>query len=81
MCFHVCCIDHWIATSSSMGKISIVDQRNGYLLRSWKAHNSTIVRVLAVDDSHILSIGKDGKAVLWDLYLGSQHENNHRSVV
>ena len=36
-------------------------------MRSWTAHDAGIVRVLPVDDDHLLSVDVNKNAIIWDI--------------
>ena len=57
----------WICVGSSSGNAYCLDRRVGKLLRKWKAHDGAIIRVEPINRYQVLTVGKDLKAVAWDL--------------
>ena len=47
-----------------------VDRRTGRILHTWKAHEESVVQIYAVNLNQVVTVGKDKRAVLWDLRGG-----------
>eukprot|EP00736_Rhodelphis_marinus_P000950 Rmarinus@m.25149 len=66
-CLAACPVGSWIAIGFSSGMISLVDQRTGILLDSWKAHDGQVTSLAVHDERRLMSSSADRRLMLWNL--------------
>ncbi|XP_059059131.1 WD repeat-containing protein 81 [Achroia grisella] len=64
-CVCVCASARWAAVGLASGHVAVVDLRTGLPLAHWRAHDSEVLRLAAVDDYRLLSSGLDQVTSLW----------------
>ena len=57
----------WLATGLSTGEVTVFDERTGIIRLQWRAHDSAVLSLLAVDAQHLLSTGADKSVAVWHL--------------
>ncbi|GMH94181.1 hypothetical protein TL16_g12831 [Triparma laevis f. inornata] len=60
----------WVCVGRSDGICVCVERRTGRILHTWKAHEESVVQIYAVNLNQVVTVGKDKRAVLWDLRGG-----------
>ncbi|XP_056021929.1 WD repeat-containing protein 81-like isoform X3 [Ostrea edulis] len=56
----------WIAIGFSSGLMSLLDQRTGYLIATWKGHEGEILQVKAFDRTTFVSTSFDNTMKIWN---------------
>ena len=60
----------WICVGRSDGVVVCVEGRMGRVLHTWKAHDESVVQIYCINANQVVTVGKDKRAVLWDLRGG-----------
>ena len=57
----------WLATGLSTGEVTVFDERTGIIRLQWRAHESAVLSLHAVDAHHVLSSGADKTICVWEI--------------
>jgi len=60
----------WICVGSNGGYVYCLDTRVGRVLKKWKAHDGAVFKIDPINRYQVLTVGKDLRAVAWDLRGG-----------
>ena len=60
----------WICVGRSDGVVVCVEGRMGSVLNTWKAHDDSVVQIYCINANQVVTVGKDKRAILWDLRGG-----------
>lgn len=62
---------HWMAVGLSSGQIILCDDRTGVIIASWKATDSELLQLLAINSDQIISTSLDHSICVWSALDGS----------
>ncbi|XP_018566395.1 WD repeat-containing protein 81 isoform X2 [Anoplophora glabripennis] len=60
----------WIAAGQSSGNITVLDTRTGLVISNWRAHESEVLQVVAVDNNTLVSSSLDQTISVWNIWDG-----------
>lgn len=69
-CLAVSPSGNWVATGQSIGCITVLDTRTGLVLSTWRAHESEVLQLIALDEHRLISSSLDQTISVWNVHDG-----------
>lgn len=69
-CLAVSASGLWLAAGQSSGNITILDTRTGLVISNWRAHESEVLQLVALDNNTIISSSLDQTISVWNINDG-----------
>ncbi|XP_019881555.1 WD repeat-containing protein 81 isoform X2 [Aethina tumida] len=69
-CIAVPSSGNWFAAGQSSGNITVLDARTGLVIANWRAHESEVLQLVAVDNNTLVSSSLDQTVSVWNVHDG-----------